>query len=114
MATTTRRYHIALAAGMTLLVFLGFWPSYFGVLVSGQGYDRHWIFHLHAAVFLGWMALLLARGHRLGAGGALVRQRAFHRRYMILATVAIGHGRGRADPPPASGPGPGVPVPLTA
>ena len=56
-----RRFYLAVALAMTMLVFIGFWPSYFSVLVSGTGYDRHWVFHLHAAVFMGWMGLLITQ-----------------------------------------------------
>lgn len=46
---------------MTVLVFIGFWPFYFGVLLSGAGYGRHWVYHLHAAVFLTWMGTLIVQ-----------------------------------------------------
>lgn len=56
-----RRFYPGLALGMTVLVFVGFWPFYFGVLVSGGVYERHWVYHVHAVVFLSWMATLIAQ-----------------------------------------------------
>ena len=42
------------------LVAWGFWRSYFGPLISGT-VDRPWVVHLHAAVFVGWVLLLIAQ-----------------------------------------------------
>ena len=58
MTDRARRFYVGLSLGFVLLVFLGFWPNYFGPLLRGA-YDRHWIFHVHGLVFLGWMALLV-------------------------------------------------------
>lgn len=57
----TRVFYIGMALMMTVVVFAGFWPSYFGLLLSGQGFDGHWIVHIHALVFLGWMATFIAQ-----------------------------------------------------
>lgn len=46
---------------MTALVVWGFWPSYFGRLVSGAPTDRHWLIHVHAVVFAGWLALFIVQ-----------------------------------------------------
>jgi hypothetical protein len=61
MPTKRGNFYPALALLMTALVFVGFWPVYFGVLMGGGGYTRHWVFHLHAVVFLSWMAFLIAQ-----------------------------------------------------
>jgi hypothetical protein len=54
-----RGFYIALIALMSGVVLLGFWPFYAG-LVSGAA-QVHWLIYVHAAVFSGWMALLLAQ-----------------------------------------------------
>jgi hypothetical protein len=66
-ATPSRRsrreshtFFIAIAALMALVAVIGFWPSYFGHLLSGV-VERHWIIHLHAAVFSGWLVLLMTQ-----------------------------------------------------
>ena len=55
-----RSFYLAMALMMAALVIIGFWPSYFSAIASGS-YDRHWVFHLHALVFMGWMVLLIAQ-----------------------------------------------------
>jgi hypothetical protein len=57
---TTRGLHVAVAVLMTSFVIAGFWP-YFGRLFAGVVAQRHWIIHLHAVVFSGWMVLLLVQ-----------------------------------------------------
>ena len=49
--------YLVIALGVAAMVVAGFWPSYFGPLLHG-GADRHWIIHVHAAVFIGgsWAA----------------------------------------------------------
>jgi hypothetical protein len=55
-----RRFYLAITLILMAMVVRGFWPSYFGPLLSG-GVTRPWIIHLHGVVFVGWMALLLAQ-----------------------------------------------------
>jgi len=54
----SRSLYLGLSAFMIALTFAGFWPSYFGPLLRGEA-ARPWLIHLHGAVFVGWMALLL-------------------------------------------------------
>jgi hypothetical protein len=60
-------FWVGVAAFLIILVFLGFGSTYgrqlaFGLEVSGQGVvETDWVIHLHTAVFVGWMALLLAQ-----------------------------------------------------
>src|SRR5215510_13642988 len=55
-----RRFYLGMAAFMILMVFVGFWPSYFGPLLRGAA-ARPLVIHLHGVVFMGWMALLLTQ-----------------------------------------------------
>ncbi|MFB6097519.1 MAG: hypothetical protein ABEK84_00075 [Salinibacter sp.] len=66
--TTPRLFWVGMAVFLTGIVVVGFWPTYFGPLVLGQEAPPDWGFvkaawpiHLHAAVFTGWMALLVAQ-----------------------------------------------------
>lgn len=68
---------------MALVALTGFWPSYFGRLLSGA-LDRHWIIHLHAAVFSGWLVLLMTQVLLV-----FRRRTAQHRR---LGRFGIGYG----------------------
>jgi hypothetical protein len=51
--------HLGLAALMSVIVVLGFWPYYLG-LFTGRAVP-HGILHAHAAAFSGWLVLLLAQ-----------------------------------------------------
>lgn len=57
----TKIFFVGMALLMTVIVFLGFWPSYFGLLLSGQEFEGHWFLHFHAAIFLGWMATFITQ-----------------------------------------------------
>lgn len=55
-----RRIFVPLAVLVTLIVFIGFWPNYFGPLLSGN-VDATVIIHVHVAVFVLWLVLFLAQ-----------------------------------------------------
>jgi hypothetical protein len=78
-----RPFYVALSLLLTAMVIVGFWPSYYGPLVRGAA-TRPWLFHLHGAVFLGWMALLIAQ-----VALVAVRQTRLHR---AVGKVGIGYG----------------------
>ena len=56
----SRQFYIVLGLFMGLLAIAGFWPTYFGPLVTGT-LSSPAIIHLHAAVFTGWLLLFLAQ-----------------------------------------------------
>jgi hypothetical protein len=58
--TSKPRFYVGIAAFMSLMVLVGFWPTYFGQFVSGIP-DRPWIVHLHGWIFVGWMVLLVTQ-----------------------------------------------------
>jgi hypothetical protein len=68
---------------MAAMVVAAFWPTYFGPLVRGGG-GQPWILHLHGAVFIGWMALLITQVALVAAGRTRV-----HR---LLGSVGIAYG----------------------
>lgn len=52
-------FHFGLAALMAVIVVLGFWPFYAGLFTGGPA--AHPIIYAHAAVFSGWLVLLLTQ-----------------------------------------------------
>ena len=55
-----RQAYLAVALFFAGIVAWGFWRNYFGPLLAGT-VDRPWVVHLHAAVFVGWVLLLIAQ-----------------------------------------------------
>ena len=45
---------------MVGIVMAGFWPSYYGPALRGEA-NRPLVVHVHGAVFMGWMALLVTQ-----------------------------------------------------
>src|SRR4030095_16963049 len=84
LPTFTRpRFYIGMAAFMCLMVLVGFWPTYFGQILSGIP-NRHWVVHLHGWIFVGWMALLVTQVS-LAAKGRM-------RAHRSLGTFGIAYG----------------------
>ena len=79
----THRFYIGLTLFLIATVVVGFWPTYFGTLLSG-GVSRPLVMHVHGAIFTGWMALLL-----LQVGLAASGHIRFHRR---VGNFGIGYG----------------------
>ncbi|TVQ04992.1 MAG: hypothetical protein EA359_04790 [Balneolaceae bacterium] len=73
----THIYYITSVIYMTVMVILGFWPSYFGQLF-GDFPARNWIIHLHAVIFTGWLMLLLVQVSLVAVGNTK-----FHRKLGI-------------------------------
>jgi hypothetical protein len=78
-----RRLYVALAALAALIAVVGFWPTYFGPLVSGT-VDKAAIIHVHAAVYVGWLALFATQAV-LAATGRVAT-------HIKLGRFAIGYG----------------------
>ena len=71
-AKTRTRFYVGMSLLIVAIVLAGFGPSFFNM---ATGAPRPWFFHLHGAVFLGWLALLVCQAV-LGARGKI----ALHRR----------------------------------
>jgi len=52
------RFYLGMGVFMTMLVFLGFWPTYFQPLLNST-YEGTLVLHIHAIFFLAWMATYL-------------------------------------------------------
>jgi hypothetical protein len=75
-------FHLGLAALMTAIVLLGFWPFYAGLFTGGA--PVHPVIYAHAAVFTGWLVLLNAQ-----AWLVLRRRVGTHRK---LGRIGIAYG----------------------
>jgi len=82
-ATAPRRPYVALAALTALIAIVGFWPTYFGPLVAGT-VDKTAIIHVHAAVYVGWLAIFMTQAV-LAATGRVAS-------HIKLGRFAIGYG----------------------
>lgn len=77
------RFYAWMAVLMTAIVLGGFWPSYYGPLLRGAA-SRPWVLHVHGAIFMGWMVLLMTQVALVVSG-----RTATHRK---LGTFGIGYG----------------------
>lgn len=77
------RFYAAMAPLLAAMVVAGFWPTYFGPLTAGS-YTGSWVFHVHGAVFMGWMGLFILQAALVPAGHTRL-----HRR---LGTAGIVYG----------------------
>lgn len=74
-ATATIRRPFALAALLaSLLALVGFWPTYFGPMLAGTN-DASLIIHVHAAVFVAWLALFIAQAAFAATGRLALHMR---------------------------------------
>ncbi len=82
-AAAPRRFYVALTLFTALLVFVGFWPSFFGALLTGT-VDRPVVIHVHAAIYVGWLALFVAQAAFAATGRVAA--------HMKLGKIGIGYG----------------------
>jgi hypothetical protein len=83
LARATRsKIYVGLALMIVAIVFVGFSRSFYGTLVTNAAHP--WIIHVHAAVYVGWLALLIAQT-MLAARGEI----ATHRR---IGELGIAYG----------------------
>ena len=80
---TRRTLYMGLGGLMALIAVVGFWPRYFGPLVSGS-LDQPRLIHIHATVFTGWLVLFFAQAYF-----AATRRIQWH---MKIGTVGIWYG----------------------
>ena len=53
------KIYVGLALMIAAIVFVGFSRSFYGTLFADAAHP--WIIHVHAAVYVGWLALLIAQ-----------------------------------------------------
>jgi hypothetical protein len=79
----SNRFYIGLSLLVTAIAFVGFWPTYFGPLLAGT-VDKLPVIHVHAAVYVGWLAIFIAQ-----ATFAAAKRMDLH---VKLGNFAIGYG----------------------
>ena len=79
----SHQFFVGLTLFLIAAVVIGFWPSYFGTLLTG-GTARPFVMHLHGAIFTGWMVLLSVQ-----VGLAATGRVRLHRR---VGNFGIGYG----------------------
>jgi hypothetical protein len=77
------KLYVILSVLMVLMVIVGFWPSYYGPLVSGRA-DVALVLHFHGVVFFGWMVLFITQA-LLAASGRI-------RAHQSLGSFGIWYG----------------------
>lgn len=77
------RFYLGMAAFMSLMVFVGFWPTYFGQALHGIP-NRPLVIHVHGVTFLGWMVLLVTQVY-LAATGRI-------RAHRSLGRIGVAYG----------------------
>jgi hypothetical protein len=76
------KFYVGIALFITAIVFTGFSRSFYGTVAAGVAHP--WIIHVHAAVYVGWLALLITQSVLAARG-----QIALHRR---VGAFGIGYG----------------------
>ena len=81
--------YLTLPVLMLAIALIGFWPQYYGRLLSGSALDvgsSHVLVHIHSSLFLGWLAILFAQAFFARAGRIDL-----HRRFgPLFATYGFG------------------------
>jgi hypothetical protein len=70
-------FYAALGLLMIALALAGFWPQYYGALVTGviPPSTRHWLIHLHSTLFLAWLAMFLVQAGLVWRGRIVLHRR---------------------------------------
>lgn len=82
-------FYLAMPVLMLAIALIGFWPQYYGRLLSGNALDigsSHVLVHVHSSLFLGWLAILLTQASLVRSG-----RTDLHRRFGP-AFAAYGYG----------------------
>lgn len=78
-----RRFYVALSLVIAAIVFMGFWPTYFGPMLAGN-VDKPPVIHLHATVYVGGLALFITQ--------TVLAARGQTRLHLKLGKIGIGYG----------------------
>ena len=82
-----RKYYVGMSVVLVLMIFVGFWPSYYGPLMHGAA-EAPWILHVHGAIYIAWMLLLVAQTV-LAARGKIREHRAVGNYGIALGSVVF-------------------------
>ena len=82
-------FYLVLPVLMVAMALIGFWPQYYGRLLSGQALDKgpsHALVHVHSSLFVGWLLILFLQAMLVRVGRVDL-----HRRFGPLFAV-YGYG----------------------
>jgi hypothetical protein len=82
-ARAPRGLYIGVAVLAAMIAVVGFWPTYFGPLAAGT-VDKTSIIHVHAAVYVGWLAIFITQAVLAATGRVAL--------HVKLGRFAIGYG----------------------
>lgn len=89
--SSSRLFFVGMALLLMVIVFAGFWPTYFGPLLSDEApghpqgmLETSWIMHLHGTIFLAWLVILLSQATLISQGRT--------RTHMRLGRLGVGLG----------------------
>lgn len=89
MAGRRSNFYLALPALMVAMAVIGFWPQYYGRLLTGTALDKsssHLLVHVHSTLFIGWLIILFAQAMLVRVGRIDL-----HRRFgPLFATYGYG------------------------
>lgn len=71
--------YLVLPVLMLAIALIGFWPQYYGRLLSSSALDvgsSHLLVHIHSSLFLGWLVILFAQAFLVRAGRVDLHRRA--------------------------------------
>jgi hypothetical protein len=85
-----RRLYVGLALLAIAIVVAGFWRTYFGPLLAGA-VDKPSIIHVHAVIYVGWLAIFLAQA-LLAATGRVAAHMKLGRLATSYGVLVIGAG----------------------
>jgi hypothetical protein len=77
-ARTRSWFHVGMGVLMLVVVIAGFWPAYYGRLLSGEAltpFVQFWGVQLHAAFCLGWLVCFLVQSLLVQRGRAVLHRR---------------------------------------
>ena len=83
-AAKLRGFYVAVGALIAAIAFVGFWTSYFGPLLRTGSVDAPLIIHMHAAIYVGWLALFITQSALAATGRTSA--------HIKLGNFAIGYG----------------------
>jgi hypothetical protein len=86
----TQAFVIGLSLFIAAIPFFGFWRSYFGPLLQGVAGHPGFI-HVHAAIYVGWIALFVAQVF-LASSGRIGLHRRFGKIGVVYGVVVIAVG----------------------
>jgi hypothetical protein len=82
--TKPRGFYVAVGVLIAVIAFVGFWTSYFGPLLLTGSVEAPLVIHVHAAIYVGWLALFITQSALAATGRSSA--------HIKLGNLAVGYG----------------------